>query len=210
MCDPPPGSCAAQDPELYRTYVGLGKPAAARNTDSFVGEMQTKVGTWCSQCRNQRPKNCTKAKKSEKRSTPTAADDEERSSGRKAARRERFTPGSSGSDLGGESHNLRDQSDPWRIHSVRSMEDLSGIPIAVPVAVSMAAPPASPMRQVAAPSAGASGSLSPRAMSDVRGAFRVPQAHPAAQKTTAPTSQPHSQLLGSAGKTTRRPWHQSS
>ena len=81
----PPGSCAAQDPELYRTYVGLGKPAAARNTDSFVGEMQTKVGTWCSQCRNQRPKNCTKAKKSEKRSTPTAADDEERSSGRKAA-----------------------------------------------------------------------------------------------------------------------------
>ena len=124
----PPGSCAAQDPELYRTYVGLGKPAAARNTDSFASEMQAKVGAWCSQCRNQRPKNCTEAMKGEKRSTPTAADEEQRSSGRKAARRERFTPGSSGSDLGGESHNLRDtdrsvspihggstQSDPWRI-----------------------------------------------------------------------------------------------
>ena len=154
--------------------MGLGKPAAARNTDSFAGEMQAKVGAWCSQCRNQRPKNCTEAMKGEKRSTPTAADEEQRSSGRKAARRERFTPGSSGSDLGGESHNLRDKSDPWRIHSVRSMEDLSGMPIAVPVAVSMAAPPGSPRRQVAAPSEGASGSLSPRAMSDVRGAFCAP------------------------------------
>ena len=48
------------------------------------------------------------------------------------------------------------------------------MPIAVPVAVSMAAPPGSPRRQVAAPSAGASGSLSPRAMSDVRGAFCAP------------------------------------
>ena len=165
--------------------MGLGKPAAARNTDSFAGEMQTKVGAWCSQCRNQRPKNCTKAKKSEKRSTPTAADDEERSSGRKAARRERFTPGSSGSDPGAESHNLRTWESHY--HSVRSMEDLSGMPIAVPVAVSMAAPPGSPRRQVAAPSAGASVSLSPRAMAmnDASGAFCVPPrsavANPAGQ-----------------------------
>ena len=133
MCDLPPGSCAAQDPGLYRNYAGLGKPALARRADSFAGEgeMEAKVVAWCAQCRNQRPKNCTKAKKSEKRSTPTAADDEERSSGRKAARRERFTPGSSGSDPGAESHNLRTWESHY--HSVRSMEDLSGIPIAVPV-----------------------------------------------------------------------------